>query len=518
MLLLLLGLWQAAPAGAQAVPALSAASAPVAPLAPLPGVPAAPAITAPASITTPAADSGADLAQLRTEVRQQQELVQLMRHRLANADTASTWLPWVGLGLVFSLALAGWLGLRLLQLQRDGAGSQASRRESRPPDSASPFVAPPVRRPGAEAGADRDARSDAINALFADADAAGRASAAGSPTTTAGAMAAYQPEPSTLTRPAVSVPRPPPDPPSLSGDLSLTGQLPREVSVEELLDLEQQVDFFMVLGQEESAVDLLVSHIRGTGGTNALPYLKLLEVYRLQGRADAYERTRSRFNLRFNAYAPEWSAEPDAGRLLEDYPGVIERLQRLWSNPLDAMADLESMLFRRDQGELFDLPAYREVLLLYALARDLHEQQPVSGTPVDVLLPLDDEQQETTSPRPHLGLFSDEALGGRTAEWARSNERGGSQRLAERQAERAQDRPLERPHDRTMAMRTPDLPPPRIDLDMALDIDLSEFSPPPREFTQPAAFNDVDPRSSDFADFDDPPQLPTTPTVPTRRG
>ncbi len=491
--LLVLSLWPAVLVRAQAPTAVLAASAPALPAA----VPAASPVAA------------GELDQLRTELRQQQELVQLMRHRLANADTASAWLPWVGLGLVLSVALAGWLGLRLVGLQR-AAGT--GRREGRPADMASPFVAAPVRRPGADAEVDPGARPNAITALFAESQ-LGRGPAQGMPTTTAGAMGAYQPEPSTLTRPAVAAPRPP-EPPSLSGDLSLTGQLPREVTVEELLDLEQQVDFFMVLGQEESAVDLLVGHIRSTGGTSALPYLKLLEVYRQQGQAEAYERTRNRFNLRFNAYAPEWSADPDAGRLLEDYPGVVERLQRLWPHPLDAMAELESMLFRRDQGELFDLPAYREVLLLYALARDLHEQQPVSGTPVDVLLPLDDDLQETTSPRPHLGLFSDEGLGGRTAEWARSNERG-AVRAGDRAAPAGHERAAERLHERTMALRTPDLPPPRLDLDMALDIDLSEFSPAPREFTQPAAFNDIDPRSSDFADFDDPPQLPTT---PTRRG
>lgn len=483
--LLVLSLWPAVPVRAQAPATPVAASAA-----------AAPATVPPAAT---------ELDQLRTELRQQQELVQLMRHRLANADTASTWLPWVGLGLVLSVALAGWLGLRLAQLQRASGG----RREGRAADAAVPSVAPPARRPGAEADAEPGARPNAITALFAD-SLQGRGPTLGMPTTTAGAMGAYQPEPSTLTRPAVAAPRPP-EPPSLSGDLSLTGQLPREVTVEELLDLEQQVDFFMVLGQEESAVDLLVGHIRSTGGTSALPYLKLLEVYRQQGQAEAYERTRNRFNLRFNAYAPEWSADPEAGRLLEDYPGVVERLQHLWSNPLDAMAELESMLFRRDQGELFDLPAYREVLLLYALARDLHEQQPLSGTPVDVLLPLDDDPQETTSPRPHLGLFSDEALGGRTAEWARSNERGAA-RTGERASQAPHERSAERPHERTLAMRTPDLPPPRLDLDMALDIDLSEFSPAPRQFTQPAGFNDIDPRSSDFADFDDPPQLPTTPT------
>src|SRR5437016_1595335 len=55
------------------------------------------------------------------------------------------------------------------------------------------------------------------------------------------------------------------------------------------------------------------------------------------------------------------------------------------------MAILESLLFKRDDSsELFDLPAYRDVLVLYSLARDLWQHGGGQGTPVDVLLPLDD--------------------------------------------------------------------------------------------------------------------------------
>jgi pilus assembly protein FimV len=164
----------------------------------------------------------------------------------------------------------------------------------------------------------------------------------------------------------------------------------REVSVEELLDLEQQADFFIALGQEEAAIDLLMAHLRGTGGLSPLPYTKLLEIYRRQGDRDAYERIRTRFNRRFNAYAPEWEDGPLSGRALEDYPEVVQHLQSLWPEPLDAMAMLEAMLFRKDAAyELFDLPAYKDVLVLYALARDLWQQGGSKTAAVDVLLPLD---------------------------------------------------------------------------------------------------------------------------------
>jgi hypothetical protein len=166
----------------------------------------------------------------------------------------------------------------------------------------------------------------------------------------------------------------------------------REVSVEELLDLEQQAEFFIALGQEDAAIDLLMSHLRSTGGLSPLPYTKLLEIYRGQGDRDAFERIRARFNRRFNAYAPDWEAGPLSGRALDEYPKAVQELQALWADPLDAMAVLEAMLFRKDPAhELFDLPAYKDVLLLYAIARDLWQQDGSRLAAVDVLLPLGDE-------------------------------------------------------------------------------------------------------------------------------
>jgi pilus assembly protein FimV len=173
----------------------------------------------------------------------------------------------------------------------------------------------------------------------------------------------------------------------------------RELSVEELIDLEQQVEFFVVLGQDEAAIELLMSHVRSDGGNSPLPYLKLLEIYRRRGEREAYQRVRERFNRSFNAYAPDWESDPQQGRSLTDYPDTIARLQRLWSSPTRTMGTLEASLFRRNRtDETFDLPAYRELLLLYSVARDLaeHPDAPPVGA-VDLLLPFDGAAEEPIS-------------------------------------------------------------------------------------------------------------------------
>ena len=164
----------------------------------------------------------------------------------------------------------------------------------------------------------------------------------------------------------------------------------RAMSVDEQIDLEQQADFFIALGHDDAAIDLLMAHMRSTGGASPLPFLKLLEIHRRRNQREAYERTRVRFNQRFNSIAPEWQADPKSGRKLEEYQLAIGRIQRAWPAPLDAMAELEALLFRRGSGaELFDLPAYQEVLFLYQMARDLHQAEDSGATAdVDVLLPI----------------------------------------------------------------------------------------------------------------------------------
>ncbi|HEX4509998.1 MAG TPA: hypothetical protein VH328_07970, partial [Burkholderiaceae bacterium] len=155
---------------------------------------------------------------------------------------------------------------------------------------------------------------------------------------------------------------------------------------------EQQADFFVALGQEDAAVDLLTSHIRVAGMMSPLPYAKLLELHQRLDEPEAYERVRERFQRRFNAAAPDWESGPDSGRTLDAYADAVTRLQVVWKAPADAMVLLQSLLFRRDAAdELFDLPAYRDVLLLFSVARDL-TQHPGAEVPelVDVFLPIGD--------------------------------------------------------------------------------------------------------------------------------
>lgn len=437
--------------------------------------------------------------------RQQDQLLQL-RQRLAAAESANMWLPWLLLGWVVIGGLSLWLAMRLRRLQRD--------LQARPSDGARPDPLHGTAGPATDAGAAR-LMSPGQGLLSRP---AGAALATQLPAQT-------QAHPHLLASGATDtgLADTGTDGPMAPRVFSLgTGVPPRPVSVEELLDLDQQVEFFRVLGQEQAAVDLLLSHVRSTGGVSALPYFKLLEIYRHQGDEEAYERTRERFNQRFNAHAPDWSGDLTGGRSLEDYPAVVQRLQLAWAHPGGAVADIEALLLRRADLEPFDMPAYRDVLMLHALARDLPAfegdgtatvpyaspsavaTEPMSfdapaalpGDAVDFLLPLDDGPMDITTQR--LQVSERTSAQAMLAEWVFT--RATTPRVA----------------DEADALWANDLDRGSASRPVPLDLDLSEFAPAPREFTRPAPFAEVelrrDSRLSGFG-YDDldngPPPLPS---------
>jgi hypothetical protein len=174
-------------------------------------------------------------------------------------------------------------------------------------------------------------------------------------------------------------------------------------TVDELIDLEQQREFFVVLGQDAAAAELLADHLRDRPDASPLPYLELLEIQRRQGDPAAHAAVRAGFAARFGVEAPAWDAEPALGSSLEEHPYTIAGLQSIWAHPPAVMQSLEAALLGRfapDAG--FGLAAYRELLLIYSIARDLAEHATVDPTPepayddstIDLLLPLEGAGRE----------------------------------------------------------------------------------------------------------------------------
>ncbi len=146
----------------------------------------------------------------------------------------------------------------------------------------------------------------------------------------------------------------------------------RMVKAEELVDIQQQADFFMSLGQTDQAIEVLETHIRNHVETSALVWLDLLAIYRALKRREDYELLRADFQRVFNAEVPDYDTTPTMSGGLEDYPRALSRIAALWPSP-KVMGVIEESIFRKPGmgGEPFDLEAYRELVMLYNLGREV---------------------------------------------------------------------------------------------------------------------------------------------------
>lgn len=162
---------------------------------------------------------------------------------------------------------------------------------------------------------------------------------------------------------------------------------------DELLDLQQQVEFLLLLGQQDAAADLLATRLtRGPTGvqTGAMPHLMLMELCQQRGDPDAFAELVTQFQQRFGSLGPDWSQSLSRGRTLDASPSVIAHLQVVWPDAAATMRMLQELLANgRGPGVTqFELPAYRDLLLLYSVARDIYEAG-LRGDEVDLMLPLD---------------------------------------------------------------------------------------------------------------------------------
>jgi len=144
----------------------------------------------------------------------------------------------------------------------------------------------------------------------------------------------------------------------------------RAVNTREMLDIRQQAEFFMTLGQHQEAVDMLAENIDTGAEANPLVYLDLLRVLHTLGRKAGYDHYRNAFNGIFSGRVPEYADFNHGGKCLEAYPDVCHRLVQLWPSE-EAVAYIEECLVSRSDGDAahgFDLEAFRDLLMLHGVA------------------------------------------------------------------------------------------------------------------------------------------------------
>ena len=188
------------------------------------------------------------------------------------------------------------------------------------------------------------------------------------------ALATVLTEPSTTPLPmvAVSQEKSQPDRPDFvpSGHGAL-----RAINTREMLDVRQQAEFFMALGQHDEAVRLLESNILGSADANPLVYLDLLKILHTLSRRADFERYREKFNAQFTGRIPEYADFLLQGNGLEAYEDICNQIVVLW--PTEYTIDfIEQCLVRTpednpEQG--MDLEAFRDLLLLYGVLKRLDQ-------------------------------------------------------------------------------------------------------------------------------------------------
>ncbi len=150
---------------------------------------------------------------------------------------------------------------------------------------------------------------------------------------------------------------------------SVAGTL-RAINSQELLDVRQQADFFMTLGQYEDAIHLLEADIKESGESNPLVYLDLLKILHTLSRKDAFDRYRKEFNILFTGEVPEYVTFHQSGNRLDQYSDVCREISEAWSTTA-TLDVIERYLVKSNDGSHqwhFDLEAYRDLLMLHGVA------------------------------------------------------------------------------------------------------------------------------------------------------
>lgn len=145
----------------------------------------------------------------------------------------------------------------------------------------------------------------------------------------------------------------------------------RNLNSEAILTIRQQAELFVSLGQTDRAVRILKKLIDESDEPNPFVYLDLLRLFHSLSLAMDFQLLREDFNRLFNGSVPEFAFFQDEGQGLQSYPDVLSRITALWPTP-NVLAVLEACIFQtpRDaQRQFFDLAAFRDLLLLHAVAQ-----------------------------------------------------------------------------------------------------------------------------------------------------
>jgi hypothetical protein len=152
----------------------------------------------------------------------------------------------------------------------------------------------------------------------------------------------------------------------------------KHYDVQELFDVQEQSEFFVTVGQFDQAIEVLRNHIEANPEASPLAYLDLFALFHQLGRRDDYDTLAGKFVGHFNAKIPGFDQyASETRRDLEHYTAAITRIQLLWPSEKTLNVIAESIFRKPDTSDsAFSLEAYRDLLLLYGILKELQEDAP----------------------------------------------------------------------------------------------------------------------------------------------
>ncbi len=143
------------------------------------------------------------------------------------------------------------------------------------------------------------------------------------------------------------------------------------VTVEELSNIAEQVDLFLLLGRHEVAVSMLLSRIEVNEECDPRIWFKLLDIYHVRGDRASFEKLAKDIRVRFNVALPSWedsTLQAEGRHGLEHFPHLLDKISDYWGTS-SSLGYLQSLMKDNRSGERsgFNEDAFREVMFLIGI-------------------------------------------------------------------------------------------------------------------------------------------------------
>jgi pilus assembly protein FimV len=173
----------------------------------------------------------------------------------------------------------------------------------------------------------------------------------------------------------------------------------RRLDAEDILDIRQQADFFVSLGQVERAIDILYRQIKASDDPHPLVFLDLLSLYHALNLKRAFALQTEVFSRYFNCIIPDFEQFTNEGQSLETYTQVVSTIIRLWPHQ-QILSFLDHCIYRGSEQahEPFDLAAFRDLLTLRRLAEIVATSENAAPDAPDTPAVVPSELPEHTMP------------------------------------------------------------------------------------------------------------------------